>query len=502
MKPSPLGRFNGVLLLLVGLLIGLSFSTGVLEKLNQHWSEALHLQIHAEAHVNQSNYSLRQNYEPWLVYIGALLLSLFNPSKAYYRPFIFVLLAVFVLFVIDTAGSLVGWHNYSLVGDSMLLLILGLVFSAIHAFRCLLSPKPDKFKKPSKDSLMQALQEGELLTVWKALQHTEANEEGLELAYHLGCELEKRQLHSIAYDVFQRAARFDPGMNDLAARQQELQRELKYSEITRPLVGHYCLTKKIATGANSEVYEAVDQLLNKRVALKLIKAPDQEDALLADLYLQEIELAQSLDHPSIVRIHDAGQDQDRRYIVMNMLPGKSLDLWLSSGYRFADSELLLIAEQALQALGYAHSHQVIHADIKPANLIYDALQQQLYLTDFGAAQRKQKELRTKKRIIGTPAYMAPEQLLGREVDSRSDLYALGISLYQLSTGRLAYQAHDLAELKQRVLEQEIDWGLLQGHQPCLIELIRKSVMTKPYERFVDAAQMLEAVRHCRHQLTA
>lgn len=501
MKADREAQFSLRLTLALALLAVLLWQSGWLAAINHLGAVFLHQRIPMQFSALDPPVHLLHAQEPWLLYGFVLFFAAMSHRHSPLRPLVFSILLAFSLFLIEVAGVLFDWFHVGLLAEALMIVLAGSLLSLLLLGRKTWGDSAKAVAETPADSPEQkvtdALQSGDLEAVWQGLKQLPIDNNSLEMYYHLGCELERRELYGLAYEVFRRASRYDFGMLDLAERQQELEaQQAQEVELVRPLIGHYCLKRKIASGANSVVYAARDELLQKDVAVKIIKEHPAGDAL-SDLYLEEVRLTQSLDHPGIVRIHDAGQEDDRQFIVMDLLPGQSLDQFLAAGHRFADAELLLIAEQALQALGYAHSHKVTHADIKPANLIYDAVTQTVYITDFGAARRKQKELSGQRRIMGTPAYMAPEQLQGRAVDSRSDLYSLGVTLYQLSSGKLPLKARDLADLKRKVLSQTPDWDWLKDHHPCVAELLPPSLHKKPYERYTDAAQMLRQVQHCR-----
>jgi serine/threonine-protein kinase len=153
----------------------------------------------------------------------------------------------------------------------------------------------------------------------------------------------------------------------------------------------------------------------------------------------------------------------------------------------------------LQALAVAHASGVIHGDIKPANIMFDTEQDSYILTDFGAAYSDHRQQRTDKLIIGTPAYMSPEQLEGKKLDGRSDLFSLAVTLYHLLTGHQPFSGDSLPELKRNIInhEPELDHlSLPAGLRAVIVKALQK----KPYMRFADAQQMLISIQHCEAQL--
>jgi serine/threonine-protein kinase len=149
----------------------------------------------------------------------------------------------------------------------------------------------------------------------------------------------------------------------------------------------------------------------------------------------------------------------------------------------------------LQALAVAHSHGVIHGDIKPANIMYDSAQDTYILTDFGAAYGDHRQRPADNLIVGTPAYMSPEQLEGKKLDGRSDLFSLAVTIYHLLTGYQPFVGNSLPELKQNIVSHEPDLSHLTL-PVSLTEVIVKALQKKPYMRFADAQQMLISIQYC------
>lgn len=202
------------------------------------------------------------------------------------------------------------------------------------------------------------------------------------------------------------------------------------------LANRYRLEGKLGRGGMGEVWRAVDLLLRRPVAVKIL--PDTNaDEELVQRFRREAMIAASLQHPGITVVHDVGQHEDRLFIVMELLRGADLATVLAGAPDgLAISQVISLAGQAASALAAAHANQIVHRDLKPANLfLLDS--GQLKICDFGIARAADATsvLTATGRVIGTPAYMSPEQWTGRRVDERSDLYSLGCVLYALLTGK-------------------------------------------------------------------
>ena len=268
-----------------------------------------------------------------------------------------------------------------------------------------------------------------------------------------------------------------------------------------PPIGNYRLLKKIATGSTALVYEAIDLSSQNRVALKVMRIRKDEkiERDRIDHWLHEAVIVSQLDHENIVKIYDAEKMGDGAFIAMDYISGYSMSLRLRKREYLTVGECIRISKAMLRALSVAHEHGVIHGDIKPANIMYDTEHDTYILTDFGAAYSEHRAHLTGNLIIGTPAYMSPEQLKGKKLDGRSDLYSLAVTLYHLLTGYQPFSGSSLPELKRDILAGEPDLNHLT--LPVgIIEVLIKALQKKPYMRFADAQQMLISVEYCESQL--
>jgi len=262
-------------------------------------------------------------------------------------------------------------------------------------------------------------------------------------------------------------------------------------------IGKYQLRRQLGRGAMGIVYEAFDTVIERAVALKLLRtdvfAPDQ----LADMgarFKREAHSAGKLSHPNIVTIFDYGVHDGAPYIVMDLMSGQELSRKLEAGARLPLHETVKIITELLAALSYAHEGGVVHRDIKPSNLflLRDGT---LKVVDFGVARVEASELTETGAILGTPAYMSPEQFLGLPVDGRSDLFSVGIILYHLLTGDRPF-AGSPTTIMQKVLRQDpIDPTALNPMlAPDWDTVIKRALAKKPEHRFQSARQFSDAIR--------
>lgn len=204
--------------------------------------------------------------------------------------------------------------------------------------------------------------------------------------------------------------------------------------------GRYEVLSELGRGSMGMVFQAHDPQIDRLIALKVLR----EDRLTSEDYvkrfLKEATAVGRLSHPGIVTVYDVGQDHGTIYIAMEFLQGQPLDT-LSKNRACAQEDIIRIGIQAAEALHYAHERGIVHRDIKPPNIICDQAMR-VKITDFGIAHIDDPEGQQMTRageILGTPVYMAPEQVLGQQVDGRSDIYSLGVILYELSTGQRPFQ---------------------------------------------------------------
>jgi serine/threonine-protein kinase len=348
---------------------------------------------------------------------------------------------------------------------------------------------------------------GELRTALVMLKQCEYSDELLEVGYDLGMLLESDNHWASALNLYYWLLQFDPGLEDFVTRieeirrRQSLRRKLINQEETLHIVGHYELRKKIAQGSSASVYEAYDMRTHNLVALKVM-ASQMSSKIERDRinhWLHEAEIVSQFEHRNIVKIHDAAKYRDTAYIAMDYISGYPMSLRLRKREYITVGECIRISKSVLSALSVAHSHGVIHGDIKPANIMYDEKLDIYIVTDFGAAYTPEKGKQGGNVIVGTPSYMSPEQLQGKKLDGRSDLFSLSVSLYHLLTGHQPFSGKNLYQLKKSIISSEPElnhFTLPVG----IMEIIMKALQKKTYMRFADAQQMLTAVEYCEAQL--
>jgi len=222
-------------------------------------------------------------------------------------------------------------------------------------------------------------------------------------------------------------------------------------------LGRYEILEELGRGAMGQAFRGHDPQIDRVVALKTINVAALDPAIVDEFrqrFFREAQAAGKLSHPGIVTIYDVGEDPatGTPYIVMEHIEGKTLEE-VGRGQRVAREQALALVRQIAEALDYAHSQQIIHRDIKPANILV-TVDARAKITDFGIAKVRTSQFTTSGQVLGTPQYMAPEQLTGQGVDGRADLFALGMILYWLLTGEKAFAGESMATLTFKIVYSE------------------------------------------------
>ncbi len=273
-------------------------------------------------------------------------------------------------------------------------------------------------------------------------------------------------------------------------------------------LGRYQLEREIGRGAMGVVYLGRDTAINRMVAIKAIPlAAEFSDAELVEArsrFFREAETAGRLNHPNIVTIYDVGEERGLAYIAMEYLKGRHLSDYAKSNNLLEPRKVLEIISRTAEALGFAHKQQVVHRDIKPANLMYDPSTDVLKITDFGIARLSGAGSTRTGIVLGTPSFMSPEQLEGRTVTGHSDLFSLGVSLFQLLTGQLPFTADSMTGLMQQIAEAP--HPPLRAFRPdlpaCVESVIDRALAKNPEARYDSGAQMAAALDDCRARHSA
>ena len=295
--------------------------------------------------------------------------------------------------------------------------------------------------------------------------------------YNLALDFERKRQFNKAEAVYEHMAAYDKDYKDL---QSKLNRAKNLSEtvmlgggggshpggtmlldgggVEKPMLGRYQVEKELGKGAMGVVYLGKDPKIGRVVAIKTM-ALSQEfsgDELVdaRERFFREAETAGRLQHQNIVTIFDAGEEHDLAYIAMEFLKGKDLLDHCKDGNLLPVPKVLSIIARVAEALAYAHRQNVVHRDIKPANIMYENDSDTVKVTDFGIARITDSSKTKTGLVLGTPSFMSPEQLAGKKVDGRSDLYSLGVMMFQMLAGVLPFRGESMAELMYKIANEE------------------------------------------------
>ena len=260
-------------------------------------------------------------------------------------------------------------------------------------------------------------------------------------------------------------------------------------------IGKYKILGILGKGGMGIVYKALDPDIERDVAIKTIRFENfpegtQKDDLIAR-FVREARAAGKLAHANIVTVYDVGRENDLTYIVMQYIEGRSLQALIDSGKRFTPPEIDAIMKPIADALCYAHQNGIIHRDIKPANILIDKAGKP-YLADFGVARMDSSSLTRTGTTVGTLGYMSPEQVKGQNIDHRSDIFALGIILYELLTGKTPFPGDNISTIVYKIVHEqppritEINKDIPAGYG----FVVEKTLAKNPEDRYQNCRQLI------------
>lgn len=270
-------------------------------------------------------------------------------------------------------------------------------------------------------------------------------------------------------------------------------------------LGRYEIIEELGRGAMGIVYKAKDPLIERLVAIKSINLqilPAKEKAEYAARFYQEAKAAGHLNHPNIVTIHDLGESADTAYIAMELMEGRELQVVMDGVRRLSTEEVLNIAIQVADGLFYAHKRGIVHRDIKPSNIMLLG-DRRVKIADFGIAQMDSSLLITRSgMIMGSPLYMSPEQVMGQQVDARSDIFSLGTVLYQMLSGKLPFSGDNANAVMYQIVN--VDPPKPSSFNPdvsdMLDSIVFKCLAKKEDDRYPNANALADDLRACQRKL--
>ncbi|MBF0487824.1 MAG: CHASE2 domain-containing protein [Nitrospirae bacterium] len=269
-------------------------------------------------------------------------------------------------------------------------------------------------------------------------------------------------------------------------------------------LGRYVVLRELGRGAMGVVYLGKDPKINRDVAIKTLSYEDIDSEQVEEIktrFFREAEAAGKLSHPNIVRVYDVGEDKDVAYMAMELLEGSDLARYCAKDSRLPFGEVLRVITRVGEALDYAHLNGVVHRDIKPANIML-LNNKELRVTDFGIARVMESSKTQTGMVLGTPSYMSPEQIAGRKVDGRSDLFSLGVVFFELLVGERPFKGDSIATLMYNITGTAPT--AIKSIEPripaCVVEIIDKLLQKNAADRFSRGKDLIDAINRCKKTL--
>jgi len=435
-------------------------------------------------------------------------------------PMLRVWPGVLVAAVLLAAGLGVGWVLGQALALPLMALVAGqTVFLAQRAANAESAEFGAERTASQEDARLLALAlqgQGKLDAAFEKLRQLPAQGDVLGDLYYLGKGYERKRAYARARDVFAHLVAHAPKYRNAAVHLKRARRLAEVAELAQALspgaekvpqapanptrLGRYEVEGELGRGSMGKVYAARDPVIGRAVALKTLALSSEfEGHALVDArarFFREAQSAGRLQHPNIVAIYDAGDEDGLVWIAMERLLGRDLSQFSQPAQLLAVPVVLSIAARVAEALDYAHQHQVVHRDIKPSNILYDAASDSVKVTDFGIARITDNSRTKTGLVLGTPSFMAPEQIAGHKADGRCDLYALGVTLYQLLTGSLPLRGESMSALMHAIARQTApDVRSLRAELPeSVAAIVARALEKNPAARFQTGRQMAADLR--------
>jgi CHASE2 domain-containing sensor protein len=442
---------------------------------------------------------------------------------------LFLALGVYLVYIAAVSAAyvyegLVISITYSLLAGFFATLIINLRFYLLSELSQVASAADSAESSKMLGMAFQA--QGQLDSAFEKFRRCPRDDASHELLYNLGLDFERKRQFNKAQAVYEYIAETDSGYRDTEKR---IERSKAMDEavllgggrgaagggtlisedgsIEKPMLGRYQVEKELGQGAMGVVYLGMDPKINRQVAIKTMNLSDEFDAdelvEVKERFFREAESAGRLNHANIVAIYDAGEEQDLAYIAMELLKGHDLDEHVKPDTLLSLKTVIDIGISAAEALHYAHSENIVHRDIKPSNIMYNPEDGVAKITDFGIARITDSSKTRTGTVLGTPNYMSPEQCMGKRVDGRSDLFSLGVVLYQLASGSLPFAGESMATLMYSIVnDPPVDIKKVKPDiPPALRKVIHNAMGKKVEKRYQNGKKLAQHLRVCLERLS-
>lgn len=362
--------------------------------------------------------------------------------------------------------------------------------------------------------------QGQLDMAFEKFRKLPLDKSVLEVLYNLALDFERKRQFNKAKSVYDYMSDFDAKFRDIkdrSNRAQSLEETvilggagsspggtvlLDGGGVEKPMLGRYEVERELGKGAMGAVYLGKDPKISRVVAIKTMalsqEFEDDELVEVKERFFREAETAGRLNHPNIVTIFDAGEEHDLAYIAMEFLKGTDLSKYIKPDTILPLNKVLSIIQRSADGIDYASKNNVVHRDIKPANIMWDPETDECKITDFGIARITDSSKTKTGMVLGTPSYMSPEQLAGKKVTGQSDIFSLGVMLFQMVTGKLPFTGDSMASLMYKIAnEQHPSPESINPDVPRCVTVIINRAMEKDVEkRYKRGKEMVDDISKC------
>lgn len=431
---------------------------------------------------------------------------------------LFLILSITASLLVSQLFMQVFRHQWLPFGTSIQFIILGYVVMLFWL-------APNQTIKQLRNKLQRAnvrlsgllTKQGDIDDAYKLLITCSMDSDALDAIYDIALQQErKRQYHQAinAYkhivasksrykDVLQRLKALENFENNesqlLGTQDVACTLVMPNQKVNRPILGRYEIERELGRGAMGVVYLGNDPKISRTVAIKTLNYSQFDGELLDDLksrFFREAEAAGRLSHPGIVTVYDVGEEPDLAFIAMDYAEGKPLSVYSKPSSLLSIKKVYEVILSVADALEYAHQQNIVHRDIKPGNIMYNPANGSVKVTDFGIAKIVDDSKTKTGSVMGSPLYMSPEQLMGKNVSGSSDVYSLGVTFYQLLTGYTPFDGDSIATLTYQIIHNKPKSikSLRADIPPATTRIINKSLQKDPEKRFASAGAMAVAIR--------
>ncbi|MBW1799498.1 MAG: CHASE2 domain-containing protein [Deltaproteobacteria bacterium] len=464
----------------------------------------------------------------WIFFVELCVLILFGLYIAFALPRLkaglgaVTTLGLFLAYGIAGTILFFSYNIWLKISPPMLLLVLGYLLVISKKFFITERTKEKVEADSVETNKMLGLsfqQQGMLDLALEKFQKLPLDEEGVkDLLYNLGLDFERKRQFSKALATYMQIIGDGENFKDLDDRIPKLKGAeatmifgagagghpgdigaTLTSMDTKPTMGRYEVVGELGRGAMGVVYQGEDPKIHRTVAIKTVRLSDFDEEMVDEMkerFFREAESAGLLTHPNIVTIYDCGEEHDLAYIAMEFLDGEDLEDYTKKENLFPMRDTLSVVAQVAEALEYAHAKGIVHRDIKPANIMRIKETNEIKVTDFGIARITSSSKTKTGVVMGTPSYMSPEQIAGKRVDGRSDIFSLGVVLYEMLTGQKPFSGEDMTSLMFQIAkEKHPPVRSVNPKIPTVIEKIIDKALEKEAERrYQQAGQMADHLK--------